>query len=139
MSEELARTRAKRSGNRAVLTKLMNEADDLLQHDETDTPRLKVIVELLGAKLELVKSLDEEIVEVCNIDDIESEIEVAEEINLRVLSRIRAVKDATSQDASDKIKTHTLFLDRGARLDLELKRRYTLEFPRLMINHKVRI
>lgn len=28
MSEELALTRAKRSGNRAVSTKLMNEADD---------------------------------------------------------------------------------------------------------------
>ena len=38
-------------------------------------------------------------------DEIESEIEVAEEINLRVLSKIRAVKDATNQDASDEIKT----------------------------------
>ena len=166
MSEQLARTRPKRSGNRAVLTKLMNEADDLLQQDESDTPCLQVIVELLGAKLDLVKSLDEEIIEVCNVDEIESEIEVAEEINLRFLSKIRALKDALNQHASDRIKTthghetspstspndkyllvnklwiqktNHFFLDRESRLGLELKRRYTLEFLRLMINHKVRI
>ena len=50
------------------------------------TPRLKVIVESLGAKLDLVKSLDEEIIEVCNVDEIESKL--AEDINMRVLSRI---------------------------------------------------
>ena len=52
-----------------------------------------------------MKSLDEEIIEVCNVDEIEAEIEPAKEINLRVLSKIRAVKNTTSQDASDKIKT----------------------------------
>ena len=52
-----------------------------------------------------MKSLDEEIIEVCNVDEIEAEIEPAKEINLRVLSKIRAVKDTTIQDASDKIKT----------------------------------
>lgn len=57
-----------------------------------DTPRLDVIVELLGAKLDLVKSLDEEIIEVCNVDEIGAESELAEEMNLRVLSKIRAVK-----------------------------------------------
>ena len=62
-------------------------------------------MELLGAKLDLAKSLDEEIIEVCNVDEIGAESELAEEMNLRVLSKIRAVKDATSQDSSDKIKT----------------------------------
>ena len=46
MSEKLVGTRAKRSGNQAVLTKYMNEADDFLQQDELDTPGLQVIVEL---------------------------------------------------------------------------------------------
>lgn len=46
MSEKLVRTRAKRSGNQAVLTKYMTEADDFLQRDELDTPGLQVIVEL---------------------------------------------------------------------------------------------
>ena len=77
----------------------------MLQQDKLDTPRLHVIVELLGAKLDLAKSLDEEIIEVCNVDEIGAESELAEEMNLRVLSKIRAVKDATSQDSSDKIKT----------------------------------
>lgn len=46
MSEKLVRTRAKRSGNQAVLTKYMTEADDFLQRDEVDTPGLQVIAEL---------------------------------------------------------------------------------------------
>ena len=47
MSEELARDRAKRGGNRTVLTKLANEAHDLLKEEELNRPRLKTLAESL--------------------------------------------------------------------------------------------
>lgn len=43
---------------------------------------LDVIVELLGVKFDLVKFLDEEIIEVCNVDEIGVESELVEEMNL---------------------------------------------------------
>ena len=103
-TERMARTRAKRSGNRGVLTKLINEVDGLLNDDEMDTQRLQIIAELLNEKLKLLKSFDEEIIEGCNVDEIAYEIEEYEEINLRVLSTIRSVMEATSPKVSDKFE-----------------------------------
>lgn len=57
------RTRAKRGGNWSVMAKLINEADDILQADEMDKQRLKIIADSLNKKLALVKSLNEEIIE----------------------------------------------------------------------------
>ena len=74
MGEELARSRAKRGGNRTVLTKLANEAHDLLKDEVLNRPRLKALAESLLEKLEIVKSLDEAILETCKVEDIELEI-----------------------------------------------------------------
>ena len=66
-----------------MLTKLLNEADDLLKSkdEELDAQRLKVITELLNEKLNLIKPLGEKIIDACEVDDIEHEIEESEEIN----------------------------------------------------------
>lgn len=53
---------------------------------------LDVIVELLGVKFDLVKFLDEEIIEVCNVDEIGVESELVEEMNLWVFLKIWVVK-----------------------------------------------
>jgi len=45
------------------MAKLINEADDILQADEMDEQRLKIIADSLNKKLALVKSLNEEIIE----------------------------------------------------------------------------
>lgn len=94
MSEELARSRAKRGGNRTVLTKLANEAHDLLKEEELNRPRLKTLAESLLEKLEIVKSLDEAILETCKVEDIEREIEESHEINERALEIRRRIMDA---------------------------------------------
>lgn len=72
---KIARTRAKCSGNRSVITKLINEAEGLIQADEIDEQRLKIIADSLNKKLALVKSLDKEIIiESCNVEEIANEI-----------------------------------------------------------------
>lgn len=75
MAETLARTHAKRGGNRSVMTKLVNEADGLLKVDEMDAKRLKIIADSLNEKLASVKSLDEKIIEGCHVEKIANEIE----------------------------------------------------------------
>ena len=74
MAEQLVRTRAKRGGNRGVMTKLMNDAEGLINADEIDEQRLKIIADSLNEKLTLVKSLDEEIIESCHMEAIANEI-----------------------------------------------------------------
>ena len=83
MTEKLARARAKRGGNRSVMTKLMNEAEGLLKAETMDKQRLEIIAELLDEKLQLVKSLDEEIIETCKVEEIEVEIVESDEVNSR--------------------------------------------------------
>ena len=61
MAEKLARTRAKRGGNRSVMTKLSNEANDLLEVEPINKQRLDFIASSLNEKLNLVKTLDEEL------------------------------------------------------------------------------
>ena len=58
MAEKLARTRAKRGGNRSVMTKLSNEANDLLEVEPINKQRLDFIAASLNEKLNLVKTLD---------------------------------------------------------------------------------
>ena len=102
MTDKLGRTRAKRGGNRSVMTKLMNEADGLIHADEIDEQRLKIIADSLNEKLTLVKSLDEEIIESCHVEEIANEIEESEDINLRVLFMLQSIMEATSSKSNDK-------------------------------------
>ena len=104
MSEELAQSRAKRGGNRTILTKLANEAHGLPK-DEVLNP-LKTLAQSLVKKLKIVKSLDEVILEMCKVEDIELEIEKLYEINERALEIRRRIMDAiaaveTGPDKSD--------------------------------------
>ena len=93
MSEQLVRKKATRRGNRSVITKYINEAKDLLENCENidesiisiTKDRLNTLNDLLEEKLKVVKKYDEEILQLCEIKEIENEIEVAEELNSRVL------------------------------------------------------
>ena len=74
MAEKLARTRAKRGGNRSVMTTLSKEANDLLEDEPINKERLHFIASSLKEKLKLVKTFDEEIIGNCAVDGIEAEI-----------------------------------------------------------------
>ena len=54
MAEKLARTSAKRGGNRSVMTKLSNEANDVLEVEPINKQRLDFIAASLNEKLNLV-------------------------------------------------------------------------------------
>ena len=78
--ENLARIRAIRGGNRGVITKLINETEVLLKEEILNQGRLKTITDLLEEKLKIVKALDEKVVENCEVNDIEIEIEESDDL-----------------------------------------------------------
>ena len=89
MTEILARNRAVRAGNRGVVTKLIKEGEQHIKHcnesqqSEWDTGRMQTICALLDEKKEILKELDKNIIDSCEITDIEKEIDEA-----AILSRI---------------------------------------------------
>ena len=96
MAEKLARTLAKSGGNRSVMTKLSNEANDLLEVESINKQRMDFITASLNEKLNLVKTFDDEIIEDCAVDEIEAEIQESDEINLRVMDLFRLINEATT-------------------------------------------
>jgi hypothetical protein len=94
MSEEkaiLARFRAVRGGNRAVITKLINETRTIFEDEQPNRGRLTTITDLLNEKTRLVKDLDEKIINSCEVSDIANEIEEADELNSRILDIQREI------------------------------------------------
>ena len=106
MAEKLARTRAKRGGNRSVMTTLSKEANDLLEDEPINKQRVHVIASSLKEGLKLVKTFDEEIIGRCAVDGIEAEMLESDEINSRVIDLLRLINEATSpKDSNAGIST----------------------------------
>ena len=83
MATDLERLKARRRGNRGVVTRLIEEARGILGAEEiTDKGyrRLKVIRGQLEGKETLLAGLDEQILEVSDIADIEGDILQSNEI-----------------------------------------------------------
>ncbi|CAB4026440.1 Hypothetical predicted protein, partial [Paramuricea clavata] len=96
-AQSIERKRAIRKANRGVITKYINEANDLLHDEDSDRDRLITIQGLLREKLDYIKRLDSEILEICEIKDIDKEIIESEEINTRVLEVNKKILKATSE------------------------------------------
>ena len=91
-SDSLDRLEAKRKGHRLVVTKNAKEARAILegqaegqQMDALIWNRLEIIEQVLNEKCKLLAGFDEEIQQLCEITDLEEEIETADEIRLRIL------------------------------------------------------
>ena len=98
--ENLSRLRATRAGNRRVVTKLIAEAEGILhgpyQLEVKLRNRLARIEMVLKEKTELIHDLDEKIIVVCKVEDIEEEIENAEDLKMRVMDAIEAISLGTT-------------------------------------------
>lgn len=102
--EILDRLRAKRGGHRGVCTKLAKEADELLHlPDDVDIDRIEIIRSLLEAKLKIVSEIDEEILGLCDVKDIEQEIEESAEVVSRILNAKRKLERALKPGISKVI------------------------------------
>ena len=82
------RLRAVRGGHRGVTTKLIRETDELLVATTLSTEgrsHLGIIHKQLSLKSELLSGLNQEIISLCEVTNIESEIEEAETITTRII------------------------------------------------------
>jgi len=99
--EELPRLRATRGANRGVITKLISEADTILENATTELDiktrnRLSRIETMLKEKSTQVSELDEKIVSVCKLEEIEKEIDEAETLKMRVMDAIANISLTTT-------------------------------------------
>ncbi len=95
--DKLARIKAVRAGNRGVITKLSKEAEWILKEDDVDKGRLQTISGLLDEKLRLIKELDSQVLDLCELKDIEAEIDEAEDVVSRTLDIQRHIKDGITK------------------------------------------
>ena len=79
MAEKLERLTAKRGGNRAAVTKKLNEEKELLdglqQNQEAakmHKSHLKVVRQFLEQKQKILHEYDEQILDLCQVADIEN-------------------------------------------------------------------
>lgn len=120
MTEELARIRAKRAGNRTVITKRTKEADFEVagtshQHKPITDDRDDV-----GRKNQ--EGLEEQILALCEVGKVEKEIENSDEIFSCVLDIQRCISQQISVAAvgNAPLKTNTIvheFMSSGSGLN----------------------
>ena len=84
---DLERFKSVRAGYRGVITKLTRELDEALTGTATreKVGRLNFIYEQLQNKLNVLQKIDNEVLAVCRVEDIESEIDDSEVISARIL------------------------------------------------------
>lgn len=85
----LERSRAIRRANRGVVTKLVREAEEIIRatesFDSLKRNRLHVINQQLEGKLSLLNGMDKDILDHCELEAIETEIEESESIVAKVI------------------------------------------------------
>ena len=93
---KLERLKATRGAHRGVVSKLEKEANDLLLREEDSSTkiRLDVIYCLLENKLKTLSYIDNEIISLCEVEEITKEIEASEEIVARIIGCQRKIKES---------------------------------------------
>ena len=94
--EKLDRLRARQGGHRGVSTNLAKEASELLQAPEGEnTERCEIIAFQLEEKLALLTKLDSEILNICDVAEIQGKIEESAVISDRIFDIKRRIDKQT--------------------------------------------
>ena len=109
---EPSRLKRKRTANRKVLLDLLKQAKDItMEEDLTDDLKdsLEAIMSNVNEKEKLVKTLDEELVNIINEEDIYDDIEKATEFEIQVSTKINEIKSFikrhTNKIEKDKVSS----------------------------------
>ena len=90
MTEQVPRLRATRAGHKGVVTKLIGESEEILD-SETKELDVKTCTCLGRIKATLITDLGEKIITVCDVEEIEKEIEDAEALKMRIMDAIENI------------------------------------------------
>ena len=78
MAEVLAKKKRIRAGHKASATKTIRQIEDILASETPDKERLSLLRLTLNEKLETIKALDSEVIELIDDDTLADEIEQAD-------------------------------------------------------------
>ena len=96
--EQLKIKKRKRTGHRASATRLVGQLkDNLEQEDGPDIPRLRQQRVSLTTKLDILVKLDDEILDMTVEDEIEQEIDLADQVRERLTLAISEIDHALDQ------------------------------------------
>ena len=87
--EGLDRLKTIRGGNRAVITRLIKESDDILDQggiDDSRNDRLQVILSWLENKMKILDVMDGNILNKVPLDQINMEIDASTEISTKTIA-----------------------------------------------------
>ena len=94
--ESLEQLKATRRGHRSVKTKLITEANEILQGTlNDDLTQIDVISRLLEEKRKTLNDINQQVLSLCNVETIEIEIEESEEIVEKIVKCRRNIEEAT--------------------------------------------
>lgn len=95
----LSRKKRTRSGHRGSTTRLLNQATTAMGADDLDTEQLALIKQMLAEKIETLKSLDGQMAELVPEEELEEEIQRADEYMegvYRVLAKLKKALGSAS-------------------------------------------
>ncbi len=113
MAEGLVRKRRIRAGHKASATRIVRHIDDILDSETRDMERLSLLRLTLNEKLETIKALDSEVIELLDDDALAEEIEQADGYKESVydtLIRIDRVTKAAIASSADTLLKEREFL-----------------------------
>ena len=111
---DLARKKCVRGGHRGSTTKAIVRAEELLASEDPDVDRLSQLKLTLDEKLEVLKNLDAEMLDLVEDEDVAEEIDQADELKERVyvvLVKINRVLNSPSTAAERAPVSGTLPAD----------------------------
>ena len=89
-----------RGGHRGVVTKLIREADEILNSTgtlgEVNRGRISVIKQQLAEKLDILNEMDKDILSRCELTAIEAEIEESETVFAKIINCKRRIDELTT-------------------------------------------
>ena len=110
LKEKLDRLRAIRAANHGVITKRVNDVNEILQTvdanetlNEEQAKRLDVINRLLEGKLKALQDIDQNILSLCEIEVIPNEIKESERVVARIVECQKLIDDAILKRNSEAI------------------------------------
>ena len=96
----MASFKAIRRGHRSAVTRLINRTDEKIEQGEFSAREIRTALEVLETKRDVLKTLDNQIIDVTEIEDMEQEILETEEFNYHVESTIGRYKEILEEGNS---------------------------------------
>ena len=114
--EKLARLKATRKSHRGGLTRYMNEANTIADNtriDESQLQRLQILKTQIEQKSNTLSKVDGDILQICDVTDIEKEVDEAEAISFELtelMAKIEKTLKIETNETRDVDRTNTSFI-----------------------------